>query len=92
MFPIRNITFDPIGLWLLKWIMIPLLILWFSITLVDLEIMKYKGKKLCEEYGYIESSYIPPNRVGYGEKYIFRKKVNPDGSIDETAKRTINLD
>ena len=92
MIQIRNIRIDPIGLWLFKWVVLPLLILWFCVVLIDLEVMKYKGRKMCKEHGYIEFKYIPPNRIGYGEKYIFTHKINSDGSIDESARLEINLD
>jgi len=92
MYTFRNIKFDPIGLWLFKWIIGPLVVLGITAVVIDIGTMQYKGRVLCKEYGYIESTYIPPNRVGDGEKYIFRKKYNPDGTIDEAAKLVIDLE
>ena len=83
---------DIVGVWLLKWIFGPLLAIGLLAWLVHFEVMKHKGRTLCGERGFIESTYIPPNRAGFGEQYIFRKKQNPDGTVDEKAKLVINLD
>jgi len=79
-------------MWLFKWIIVPITIIGLTVFFISLEHTKHHGQTLCKEYGYIEYTYIPPDRMGLGEKYIFRKKLNPDGTIDETAKLIINLD
>ena len=83
---------DPIGLWLLKWIFGPLVAIGLIVWVVNFKVMQHKGQEMCVERGYLESTYIPPNRAGFGEQYIFRKKRNPDGTIDEKAKLVIELD
>jgi hypothetical protein len=83
---------DIIGVWLLKWVVAPVLVIGVVGWLIQFEVMKYKCRKIAEERGYIESTYIPPDRLGFGERCICRRKLNPDGSVDETAKLRINLD
>ena len=83
---------DIIGVWLVKWILGPLLAIGLIAAFVHYEVMKNKGQRMAEERGYMESTYIPSGRAGFGEQYIFRKKRNPDGTIDENAKLVISLD
>ncbi|MBM4148260.1 MAG: hypothetical protein FJ224_04375 [Lentisphaerae bacterium] len=83
---------DIVGVWLFKWVVGPLLALGLIVWLVNLEVMKYKCRKMAEDRGYIEATYIPPNGAGFGEQCICWKKRNPDGTIDEKAKIVINLD
>jgi hypothetical protein len=85
----------PLDMWLLKWIVSPIIaillirIIWcFS----DFKVMEYKCQRMAEERGYIEATYIPPNRLGFGEECICKMKRNPDGTIDENARLVINLD
>ena len=85
-------TTDPIGMWVLKWIFVPFIVIGLIACAIHFEVMKHKGRELCEERGYIESIYIPPNRAGFGEQYVFSKKRNPDGTIDETARLIVPLD
>lgn len=77
---------------MLKWIFGPIIVIGLIAWFIHFEVMKHRGRELCAELGYIECTYIPPNRAGLGEEYIFRKKLNPDGTIDEKAKLVINLD
>ncbi|MFA7232339.1 MAG: hypothetical protein WC071_13790, partial [Victivallaceae bacterium] len=51
------------------------------VWLIHFGVMTYKRQRMAEKRGYIESTYIPPNRAGFGEKCICRKKLNPDGTI-----------
>jgi len=83
---------DIVGVWLLKWIVGPLFAVGLIAWLINLEVMKHKCRRMAEERGYIEATYIPPNRAGFGEQCICRKKRNPDGTIDERAKLVIDLD
>jgi hypothetical protein len=83
---------DIVGVWLLKWVIGPLLAIGLIAWLINLEVMKHKCRKMAEERGYIEVTYIPPNRAGFGEQCICRKKQNPDGTIDDKAKLVIDLD
>jgi len=83
---------DPAGVWVLKWVFIPIMVIGLMVWLVHFEIMKYKGRELCAERGFIESTYVPPNRYGSGEMYILRKKRNPDGTVDDKAILFVNLD
>ncbi len=83
---------DVVGVWVLKWIVAPLLAVGLTVWLIHFEIMKQKGRKLCAEHGYLESEYMLPNRAGFGEKYIFRKQINPDGTTNMNAKLVIKLD
>ena len=77
---------------MIKWVFGPLIVIIGIALMANYEVMKHRGRKMCAEHGYLESTYIPANRAGFGEKYVFRKKRNPDGSVDEKAKLVIALD
>ena len=83
---------DPIGVWLFKWLFLPLITIGSVVWLVHFEVMKQRCQRMAEERGYIEATYSPPNSAGFGAQCICRKKRNPDGRIDETAKLVIDLD
>jgi hypothetical protein len=83
---------DPVGVWLVKWIVAPLIAIGLIGWIIHLEVMKHRCRKMAEGLGYIESTYIPASRWGFGEECLCRKKRNPGGTIDENAKLAINLD
>jgi len=83
---------DPIGLWLFKWIVGPLIAVALIGWVIHFEVMKHKCRAMAEDRGYLEATYIPPNRAGFGEQCICRRRRNADGTVDEKAKLVINLD
>lgn len=82
---------DSIGVWLAKWVVVPLLALLIPILLVRVEIGKYKCRKLAAAHGYMESMYVPSRFYDPGDQCFCRKKRRADGSIDETAEMVINI-
>ena len=87
-----TVTVDPIGLWLFKWVYVPLVALLVLAWTIDLEVMKRRCNKMAKERGYLEATYIPASRAGIGAQCICRKRLKPDGSCDETARLVIDLD
>jgi hypothetical protein len=83
---------DIVGVWLFKWIVGPLLVFGLVALFVSLEVMTRRCQRMAEERGYLESTYFPSNRAGFGEQCVCRRKQNPDGTIDEKAELVINLD
>ena len=83
---------DPIGLWLVKWVVGPLLFIGMAAWFIRLHQMGRQCQAMAEERGYIEGRYSPPNRAGFGEECVCRKKLNPDGTTNEAARLVIDLD
>ena len=77
--------------WLLKWIVLPLVIIGGLVLLVDLEKGKWQCRRLAKEHGYIAWEYLSPTHVRFGEGCILTKKRNPDGTIDPQARLVIEL-
>lgn len=82
---------DPIGVWMLKWIMAPLgliLLTWFGIRS---ELRNHKCQRLATEHGFLESSYVP-GRLEVPDQCHCRKKLSADGTIDDRARLDINME
>lgn len=84
--------YDPIGIWVLKKIVIPVAIIAMAFAVFDYGIKMLKGKKLSEKMGYAHCLYVPADRFGGGEGYFLTGKVTPDGAVDESAKLKISID
>ena len=87
----RPVT-DPLGVWVLKWVVGPILLVAVVMLAVDLGSAMRECRKMADERGYIEAEYVPANSAGIGAKCICRGKRNEDGTVDETAKLVIELD
>ena len=81
---------DPVGVWLLKWVFFPALLLAICYMIID----NYAGRRNClqmaRERGFVEAQYIPAFRYTAGA-CIMKKKRMPDGTIDNSAVLTVEM-
>jgi hypothetical protein len=83
---------DPVTLWLLKWVFLPLFGGALFIVFGGVQINSWKCNREAERQGYLQGSYIPANRVGIGEACVCEKKLRSDGTIDSSARIVIDLE
>jgi hypothetical protein len=88
----RNIQPDIPGTWLVKWILVPAVILCIVGMILYAGVRSHKCKQLCTEKGYRESKWVAPGRFLSREQCICGEKTHADGTIDKEAKTVINLD
>jgi len=87
-----SIPDDPLSLWLLKWIFLPLFAGALLIAFGGVQLNQWKCSREAKRQGYLEGSYIPPNRVGIGEACVCQKKMRSDGTVDSSARLVIDLE
>lgn len=92
MFTIALARKDPLGLWVLKWIIAPLLVLAFLIAYVHQSRQLSRAAQVCREQGYAYSSYAFPSRTQTQEWCSCWGKIQPDGTIVDTKKVRIPLE
>ncbi len=83
---------DLLTLWLLKWVVIPLLCGISLLVFGNVQINQWKCNREAKRQGYLQGMYRPRDRVGLGEKCICKEKMRPDGSIETSAKLIIDLE
>jgi hypothetical protein len=83
---------DRITPWLLKWIFLPLFGGALLLAFGRVQINVWKCSREAKRQGYLQGNYIPPNRVGMGEACICEKRLNPDGTVNPSAKLVIDLE
>lgn len=83
---------DPITPWVLKWIILPFVVTALILMVGELQINIWKCDREAKRQGYLEGTYVSPNRIGSGEACICRKKQREDGTIDPYAKLVIDLE
>ncbi|TSK09112.1 MAG: hypothetical protein FPO08_07410 [Geobacter sp.] len=83
---------DRVTPWLLKWIFLPLFGGATLIMFGGVQINSWKCDREAKRQGYLAGKYIPPNRVGVGEACICEEKIRPDGTVDSSARLTIDLE
>jgi hypothetical protein len=81
---------DPIGLLLLKWVVIPCIL----ISVFFMTVTVYTGKRTCvnmaKERGFVESQYTPSYRYTAGS-CVMKKKKLPSGMIDNDAIMKVEM-
>jgi len=81
---------DFIGIWLLKWVFIPFVVVFILSMLINVSSGSITCSKMAEEQGFVESQYIPSYR--YSTSYcIMKKKKLANGTIDENAILKIEM-
>lgn len=78
-------------MWVVKWIIFPLVILVILCWAYASESYKRQCKRLCREKGYQEWS-IFPGRNGERTSCVLSGKILSDGTVDKDARETIYLD
>lgn len=84
-------TADPLGVWLLKWLVAPLSLVLIIGFAVHTELQKRRCQRLAAERGFQEASIVP-GRHGASTQCHCRRLQRPDGTIDEQANLTIRLE
>jgi hypothetical protein len=77
---------NPLDIWILRWVVCPFLVLFFTWMFGSYQVERYRCHQIAKELGYLESTYIPRR-----EECVCRMKRNPDGSINVTAERVVDL-
>ncbi len=83
---INKVKLDPIGVWLAKWIICPLIVLVLLVMAFNLTTQKHKCQKMAEKRGFVESMYEGLResmiRSQLGHLQIYKKGYSEFGSID----------
>jgi len=62
---------------IIKWFVLPVMVLGLSYLLGHRTYDVYKCEKYCEAQGYSKGKHIPPDRFGFDEKCICEEPVDP---------------
>ena len=81
---------DPVTPWIVKWLVFPLLAVFLLLMVFDLQINQWKCGREAKRQGYLEGEYYPAYRFTPAS-CVCRKKVLPDGTVDDRAKMVIDL-
>ena len=81
---------DPIGLWMLKWVVIPFMLFMVIFMVIDVTAGKRKCSQMGKERGFLDSNYVPVYRYS-GGYCIIKRKRNVDGTVDENAVMRIEM-
>lgn len=81
---------DPITPRIVKWIVFPIFAAFLISMAFDLQINQWKCSREAKRQGYLESEYYPAYRFTPAN-CVCRKKIRPDGSVDNYAKLVIDL-
>ena len=77
--------------WILKWIVLPLVIICGLVLLVDLGKGKWQCRQLAKERRYIAWQFLSPTHVRVGERCNLTKERNADGTIAPEAGIVIDF-
>jgi hypothetical protein len=82
---------DPVTPWIVKWIVFPMLAGTLLSMAFGLQINQWKcSSREAKRQGYLEGEYYPAYRFTPAS-CVCRKKVLPDGTVDDHAKMIIDL-
>jgi len=77
---------DRVTPWIVYWIVIPMIALAVVGGVVCLTWNSWRCSRLATRQGYVTGTYLPPDRFGVGEACVCKRKRNPDGTIDASAR------
>jgi hypothetical protein len=81
---------DPVTPWVIKWIAFPIITVIFLWMIIGLQINQWKCSREAKRQGYLEGEFSPAYRFTPAS-CVCRKKVMPDGTVDDNAKMVIDL-
>lgn len=81
---------DPITPRIVKWIVLPIIVAILISMVFDLQFNQWKCSREAKRQGYLESEYFPAYRFSPAS-CVCRKKIRPDGTVDDFAKIVIDL-
>jgi hypothetical protein len=82
---------DPVTPWIFKWIVLPIMAAIFLMMILEVQIGEWKCDREAKRQGYLEGNYFPAYKFTPAS-CVCRKKVLPDGTVDENAKMVIDLE
>jgi hypothetical protein len=81
---------DLIGIRLLKWVFIPLVVVFILSMLIAVSLGKRTCSQMAKDHGFVESQYIPSYR--YSTSYcVMKKKKLTNETIDENIFLKIEM-
>jgi len=75
---------DPLGIWLLKRVFIPVMLLFVLLMVFNVSSGKRKCLQMSTERGFLDAEYVPSYHYS-GSYCIMKRKRNVDGTVDESA-------
>ena len=81
---------DLVSPWVLKWIVVPLIVGGLFLMCLEVQVNQWKCDREAKRQGYLEGRFIPQYRFNPAA-CICEKQIKPDGTIDKSARKVIDL-